>query len=401
MNVVDKGRVERARERLESATRKRSVDGLRIVKVNAPVSDAESIPLNRKLTVLRGLSASGLRTLYGTIDGMRRDAGADKELGISPAERDASITTSIDPALEAIVDRCEQAIMLTESEIRGASLALEDLDAKIHDTPEAPNLIASDDFNNEFVPFINRCLDVSADSFSIEAGLDSLRSDPERAALEAVCSNDIEDLDAEDDPAAGAMLFGGGKPGSTGLYLAEAEGALSEYDMAPGSPAYVLASRLDHVGITASPLDAAEVAARLLSQIEVATAQRLEFEDAVRASGGEAAETVAERDRARRSRSETQRRLHTLKHLHAIARNQLADDPARFSPIPLMLVDPFSDIPSDLADVTLEMLLRRTESSQVIVACDSHNVRKWCETAGDDTTFVEIEGWFARENDGW
>lgn len=401
MEKVDKGRVERARERLASATRKRTVDGLRIVKVNAPVADAEAIPLNRKLTVLSGLSGSGLRTLYGTINGMRRDAGADKELGISPAEPDETITTSIDPGLEAIVERSEQAIMLTESEVRGASLALEDLDAKIHDTPEAPDLIASDEFNNEFVPFINRCLDVATDSFSIEAGLDSLRSDPNRATLKAACSTDIEDVVALDDPASGAMLFGGGKNGSSGIFQAEAEGALSEYDMAPGSPAYVLASRLDHVGISASPLDAAEVAELLLSQIEVATAQRLEFEDAVRAAGGSRADTLAERDRARGVRAETQRRLQTLKHIHAIARNQLADDPARFSPIPLMLVDPFADIPSDLADVTLSMLLRRTESSQVIVACDSNEARKWCETAGDDTSWFKVEGWFASEQDGW
>lgn len=401
MSVVDNGRVERARERLESATRQRTVDGLRIVKINAPVPGGEPIPLNRKLTILRGLSSSGLRTIYGTIDGMRRDAGADKELGISPAGPDSHVTTSIDPGLEAVVERCEQAIMLTEAEIRGAFLALEDLDASIHDSPAAPNLIRSDEFNDEFVPFIKRCVDVPSDSFSIEAGLDLLRSDPVRTALVDACSNGTGQGAGSSDPASGAMLFGGGNAGSTGVDHAEAEGALSEYDMAPGSPAYVLASRLEHVGISTSPLDAATVASSLLSQIEIAAQQRIEFEAAVRDAGGEPAETIAERDRVRLSRSETQRRLHTLKHLHSIARNQLADEPARFSPIPLMLIDPFLDIPSDLAEVTLSMLLRRTASSQVIVASDNYEARKWCETANEDSTLVHVEGWFAQEHDRW
>ena len=246
---------------------------------------------------------------------------------------------------------------------------------------------------------------MSADANNIEYGLEAVHLDPRRAALVAACSPDVEDIDdvmTIDDAASGTMLFGGtGGLGNSDLRQAEAEGELSEYDMAPGSPAYVLASRLDHVGIETSPLDAVDVATRLLHQVDLAKAQRLEFEAGVRAAGGDASNTVAERDRTRSARGETQRRLTTLKHLNAIAYNQLADVPARFSPMPFMLVDPFFDIPSDLAEVTLSMLLRRTASSQVIVACDSPEVHDWCSVAGEEVTSVRVDDWFAREHDGW
>ncbi len=129
--------------------------------------------------------------------------------------------------------------------------------------------------------------------------------------------------------------------------------------------------------------------------------QRSAFVEKAREFGGTSSELVAERDRVFFSRQATERRVATLRHLANAARDQQAEDPPRPSPMPLMLVDPFPDVPVDLAVETCALLLQRAKASQVIVATECYEVHRWCASAGDTVTSVDAQGWFAEEHDGW
>ena len=128
--MTPQARVEHARERLETAAGETGSDSvLRIVKLNPPAEAGQSLQLNRRLTVFRGMSASGLRTLFATLDGMQRDAaratGVDNSVALEPD------TSGLPTQLDEVLESCEQALLLSGAEMRGAEMVLGDIDEKI------------------------------------------------------------------------------------------------------------------------------------------------------------------------------------------------------------------------------------------------------------------------------
>lgn len=409
MNAIDQGRVNRARQRLESAAKEGVVTdpAIRIVKLNPPEEGGQPVRLNRHLTMLSGLSVSGARTVFATIDGMTRDVAGtqtpgsesgDSSNAAAETSADAHITTLLD-----IVDSCEQALLLSGAEMRGADMALADLDEQIRTAQSnAANATATDHGataeNAGVDNFIAQVLENPADAQSIEDGLAALHADPRRIALHAACSLDL-DVDTD---FGGPQLFGSSSRVQTNLVRAEAEGELSEYDMAPGSPAYVLASRLEHVGISTSPLDAADVATKLLADIETARANKAAFEESLNTLTGAEAELATRREAVVQQRRAAARRQSTQHHLHQIARGQINSDGSRRRGLmPVLIEEPFDDLPDELTHATLAMLLQHSEIAQVILATDRSDIRAWFGAADDRAECVDVTGWFAEERHGW
>lgn len=411
MNAIDQGRVDRARQRLESAAQGGAVNdpAIRIVKLNPPEEGGQSVRLNRRLTMLSGLSGSGARTVFATIDGMARDingaTGADAD-GTSPpgnaaaeTAADAHTTTLVD-----IVDSCEQAMLLSGAEMRGADMALADIEEQIRSAQSSPPPPSEHDQPSSatagFAAFIAQVLHNPADADSITHGLEALQSDPRRIALQAACSLDLEGDSGFDGP----KLFGSSNRVQTNLVRAEAEGELSEYDMAPGSPAYVLASRLDYAGIPTSPFEAADVATRLLAEIDTAKENQAAFEQSLGALTGTDAELAAKREAVINQRSTAARRAATLQNLHRIARSQIQNrngDGRRRGLMPVLIEEPFNHLPDELTHATLAMLLEHSEVAQVILVTSRSDVRAWFTSADDRAECVDATGWFAQERDGW
>ena len=172
--------------------------------------------------------------------------------------------------------------------------------------------------------------------------------------------------------------------------------------MAPGSPAYVLAARLQSVGITASPLDVSEVTTDLLAQIEQAKIDLDEYENSTRQLTGAAADVVTEREQVAIRRASAARRQSTQQHLRRIARSQLDQNGARARGLmPVLIEDPFLDLPNELAGTTLAMLRRHSAIAQVILVTNRSDVRRWCNGLGSNVEAVVATGWFAEEHDGW
>ena len=408
MNAIDQGRVNRARQRLESAAQDGPVNdpAIRIVKLNPPEEGGQPVRLNRHLTMLSGLSRSGARTVFATIEGMTRDvASAANSLDASNDGPNAAAETSPDPhttTLLDIIDSCEQALLLSGAEIRGADMALADLDEQIRSAQENPPTRNNDDAGTSSAAgvseFVAQVLHNPADALIIEQGLAALLADPRRIALHAACSLDLDG----DSGFGGPKLFGSSSRVQTNLVRAEAEGELSEYDMAPGSPAYVLASRLDHVGIPTSPLDAAEVAKNVLAEIEAARHDQAAFEQSLETLTGLEAELASKRDVVVTQRSATARRQATHRHLHQIARSQIKNGGGRRRGLmPVLIEEPFSDLPDELTHATLAMLLEHSKMAQVILVTDRSDVRAWFSSNDDRFECVDALGWFAEERQGW
>ena len=417
MTAVDQERVDRARERLESATREGRVSdpAIRIVKLNPPEEGATPVALNRKMTVLSAMSSSGVRTLFTTIDGMQRDAGAEfvdsdiDELSIDPSDPEVQ-------KLLVLIDSCDKALLLSGAETRGADLVLSELDEKIAalqsvqtQTAQVASPVTGGasgvpsgwpvdrTVSTEFADFIAKVLESPAIAQPIEDGLELLSSDPRRIALKAACALDV---------AAGSKgnsgLFGSNGSNQSHILRAEAEGELSEYDMAPGSPAYVLAARLESVGITASPLDVSDVATNLLAQIDQAKLDRAAYEDSTKALTGDAAHIVAEREQVASRRAAAWRRQSTQRHLRRIAQSQLDEHGQRARGLmPVLIEEPFADLPDELTTTTLSMLRTHSEIAQVILVTSRSDIGRWCDGQSDSVAAVRATGWFAEEHDGW
>ena len=342
---------------------------------------------------------------------MQRDAGGEE----SDPEVDELSVDASDPEVQkllTLIESCDQALLLSGAERRGADLVLAELDEKIEsfraahaDKPAHGSTGASWPIDRvvapEFADFIAKVLESPAEIASIEQGLDALVSDPRRVALKAACALDQPSLQAN-----GSGLFAHGadraNAGQTGILRAEAEGELCEYDMAPGSPAYVLAARLQSVGITASPLDVSEVTTDLLAQIEQAKIDRDEYENSTRQLTGAAADVVTEREQVAIRRASAARRQSTQQHLRRIARSQLDQNGARARGLmPVLIEDPFLDLPNELAGTTLAMLRRHSAIAQVILVTNRSDVRRWCNGLGSNVEAVVATGWFAEEHDGW
>lgn len=410
MNALDQERVDRARERLDSAARDGAVSdpAIRIVKLNPPVAGGEPVLLNRKLTTLSGLSGSGIRTLFVTIDGMQRDAG-------QPLDAFAATEIPDDPTepktakLLSIISSCEQALLLSGAEMRGADMVLADLEAEIASAPSdgviQPAATSYDGHvqtDERYAAFISDVLETPSEAASIEAGLAALESDPRRIALKAACSIDLSQISDSGGVGDGPRLFGSSNRPQSNLVRAEAEGELSGYDMTPGSPAYVLASRLDYVGIPTSPLDAVDVATEVLAQIEQAKEAAATYEASMQSLTGSAAELAAERDRVKQRRASAARRQATQHHLVRIARSQLTERGARPRGLmPVLIEEPFVDLPDELTNATLSMLFQHAEIAQVILVTNRSDVKTWCEMKDDRAEWVPASGWFAQEHDEW
>lgn len=397
------GRVDRARERLESAQRNETADqAIRVVKLNPPVEGGEPVALHRRVTVIRRLSESGKRTLFATIDGMQRDAAGSSNLDYSPS---GDLSASMSSELTEVVASCESALLVSGAEIRGADMVLADLDEQLREMQREADAEAGGSdagsvdgatSSSEFGEFVNQAVAAPADANSIRAGLVALRTDPRRTELVAACEADA----SPSDDGAGPKLFGSSSSLQTNLVRAEAEGELSEYDMAPGSPAYVLAARLEYVGISADPLEAADVADRLLAEIYDASIARAEYEASVQAMTGPAAELLERRQQTLAQRAATERKIATQKQLMRLAKAQL-DTGAGHRPrglMPVLLEEPFADLPDDLRDATLGMLSRHSEAAQVLIVTNRHVIGKWCDALEGDAGCVNATGWFAQEH---
>lgn len=408
MNALDQDRVDRARERLDSAAREGAVadPAIRIVKLNPPIPGGASVLLNRKLTMLSGLSGSGIRTLFTTIDGMQRDAA-------HPADDPNEPEVILDPAdplatkLQAIITSCEQALLLSGAEMRGADMVLADLDDKIASGTQPGTLqpvaevAPRPPVTPEFEAFIAEVLESPSEADSILAGYAALSNDPRRVALKAACSIDLSQI-ADDASAGGPRLFGSSSRQQSNLLRAEAEGELSGYDMTPGSPAYVLASRLEFVGIPTSPLEAANVAADLLAEITHAKEAAATYEASMRSLTGPAADLVSERDQVKARRQSAARRQSTQRHLVRIAKSQLSEFGSRPRGLmPVLIEEPFADLPDELTNATLSMLFKHAEIAQVILVTNRSDVRTWCEMKDERAECVQASGWFAEEHDEW
>ncbi len=394
------GRVDRARERLESAQNVAATDSaIRIVKLNPPLAGAAPVHLKRRITVIQRLSDSGKRTLFSTIAGMRRDV---EDLTEQDYSSDDELSSEIASQLADVVDSCEQAILLAGAEMRGADMALSDLDEQIRTSPEAPE-IAFVAPPPEFADFVSQVEDSPAEADSIRSGLKALDEDPRRVALAAACSLDLANPGADLEPH-GTRLFGSSNRLNTNVFQAEAEGALSEYDMSPGSPAYVLSSRLNYVGISTTPLEAADTAQRLLAEIDRVFEQRVEFETTLQSATGQAGELVAQRNQILARRSATERKVATQRQLLSLAQAQLRNGGGHKPRglMPVLLEEPFTDLPTELTNETLSMLLRHSEAAQVLLVTERRDVASWCNAVGGpDAGTVEVTGWFAHEHSEW
>ncbi len=441
MTGSDLSRVREARERLHAADAHLGLSdpAIRIVELQSPRLGERSLVLDRAFCVITGLASGPRQALAATVDAIRTN---NENIGLSgivetygrrfPMHKASSLApkvpgTDLVPtgslfnraaaySAEAklvleVIDTVDRAILLSGAELRGADAAAADLEI------ERAVLTNSDSGSAVGATLVVRtedeemleALDMVAPPVTaieeLRKTVARVREDGTRTRLEArvsqtraareqVLPSDSNDVTVLAD-----------------LAIAEADGALAEYDMTPGSPTERLTSQLADLGFQTAPFEAAEVADRLISEShELETIrQRLvrSIESAALPPAVVELETRRHQIDERRLRIRRQMRSH--QQLLAVMKQEarrlgvdvdgigvildLRDE--RDRPFPILIEEPLAGLPARMAGSILSILLRYSNETQVLCVSDQLDLHDWCESVGERADWVRATGWFA------
>ena len=441
MTPSNHGRVKEARERLAAAD---SPEGnndpaVRLVELFSPRPAEGSLTLHRAFSVVFDLTDAARQSLAATIDGIRSEnenVGLDgvvetygrrypihQATSLAPKVPGSALVptssllgrsashTSEQAALLEVIDTIDRAILLTSAELRGAEAAASDIETErgIVTNRDAGSAVGATLVMRSEDEEMLEALDAVAPPVTavseLSAVVDLLSDDPERIRLEAALSQARAARDCVLPGDANDVIV------LADLAIAEANGALAEYDMTPGSPTEVLTGQLAALGFTAAPFEAAEVANRLIDESAELETIRARLVRSIELAA--MPPEIVELDTARAIVAERQlrisRRLRSQQQLLAVARAEsrrlgldgdgngaildLRDEPER--PFPILIEEPLADLPARLSGAILSMLLRYSHQTQVICVTDQTDLASWCESVGERADWVSAGGWFA------
>ncbi len=441
MTPSDLSRVREARRRLEAAdVHSGSSDpAIRIVELQSPRLGERSLPLDRAFCVISGLAPAPRQALAATIDAVRshnenmglsgivetygRRFPMHKAATLAPKvpgselvptgslfNRAAAYSAETEMVLE-VIDTINRAILLSAAELRGADAAAADVET------ERAVLTNSDSGSAVGATLVVRsedeemleALDMIAPPLpaieELQLTVANVRADDRRtklegalsqarAAREQVLPSDANDVTVMAD-----------------LAVAEADGALAEYDMTPGSPTEQLTSQLAALGFEAAPFEAADVADRLIAESAELETIRARLLRSIESSSlpPEIIELETRRHEIDQRRMRIRRTLRSHQQLLAVMKEEsrrlgadvdgtgglldLRDEQER--PYPILIEEPLADLPARLTGSILSILLRYSYQTQVICVSDQLDLHRWCESVGDRADWVHATGWFA------
>lgn len=434
MTQLDVDRVDQARQRLQSAARSPHHDdpAIRLVELTSPRVEDAALELHRSFCIISGLGEPARKALADTIDALRL---GDAQTGLSGivedrgrrtplhgARREPEVPgTSLVPArpvasaashrtaeatqLAEVINTIDRAVLLSGAELRGADDAAQRVleqnpaaqsstELAIPEIEDAARTIAALDEVSpptEIVEHIARVLRV-------------VEANPERIALTARRS--------QAEGARGQVLPGDSRDTAmlADLAIAEADGAIAEFDMRPQSDATLLAASLDLLSIETTPASAPAMAKKVLDECAELDSIRRKAQAVLDAAETPLPAAVqAQLDTINRHRSHIQRRLRSQQQLLAVAREQwaiigvgeldlrthldLTSDTTR--PLPILVEEPLADLPMRLSGAIMSTLLRHSNSTQVICVSDQSDLHAWCDKVGERAGWVQATGWFA------
>ncbi len=434
MNQLDVDRVEQARQRLQSAARSPHHDdpAIRLVELTSPRVEDAALELHRSFCVVSGLAEPARRALADTIDALRL---GDPQTGLSgiveargrrtplhaarreprapgtslvatrPFATGASHRTAEATQLAEVINTIDRAVLLSGAELRGADAAAQEIRDRLPESPTSTELAipeledarrtlaALDEVSPpvEIVEHIARVLRV-------------VEANPERISLTARRS--------QAEGARGQVLPGDSRNVAmlADLAIAEADGAIAEFDMRPQSDASLLASSLDLLSIETTPASAPLMAKKVLDECEELDQIRRKAQEVIDSARAPiAADDQLRLDTIDQHRSHIQRRLRSQQQLLAAAREQwaiigvgeldlrthidLVTDTTR--PLPILVEEPLADLPMRLSGAIMSTLLRHSNATQVICVSDQSDLHTWCDSVGDRAGWVAATGWFA------
>lgn len=434
MNQLDIDRVDQARQRLQSAARSTHQDdpAIRLVELTSPRVKEAALEFHRDFCVIYGLGEGARRALADTIDALRlgdphtglsgiiEDRGRRIPLHAARREPDtpgtslvptrplaarAAHRTAEAAQLAEVIETIDSAMLLSGAELRGADAAAQTIrDETPEPQPSAAlaipeledaqrTLAALDEVSppTEIIEHLARVLQV------VESNPDRLALAAKRSQAEGargqVLPSDSRDV---------AML--------ADLAIAEADGAIAEFDMRSESDASLLASSLDLLSIETTPASAPAMAKKVLDECaELGEIRRRAQESIDSARIPLIAGDQQRLDRIDRDRAHIQRRLRSQQQLLAAAREQwaligvgeldlrthldLTSETTR--PLPILVEEPLADLPMRLSGAIMTTLLRHSNSTQVICVSDQSDLHAWCDRVGERAGWVAASGWFA------
>ncbi len=391
MTPVDDTRVQQARRRLRQVSDERSRHdaAVRILTLVSPrVSDAP-LRLHSGFSIISGLSEDGRQALASTVaaiydqtpsvgldgtvlfDGEHhglhaprpavaiQSAGAEAMFGApqaTPALPDIGWADAGD--LKALVEAIDSAVRLTEAELRGADEYARSLRLENTDVPEVIDLRMHDGDRAEIRETLS--------------AMDAMAPNPAHVA-------DLRTSRSRNDPDGVA-------------------GILQQLNIDPGTNPFETADR-----VLAESDELAAIRLRLEGRLVGVTRSR-----PTNPASAELTNVDNRRIRLRR-RLRSQRGFlaaaqdHLSLTLHpestGASRTEAVAIPANSDgrPLPLLLEDPFQDIPGRQAIAALSVLLRVSELCQVICVSDGPELANWADAVGDRADWMRASGWFEGE----
>ena len=432
MSTADSTRVVEARRRLRETSDNSSIDddAVRIVSLNSPRGADEPLALHRSLAIIARLGDGPRQALASTVDAVRQ---RNPNMGLTGSIEIRGRRRSIDslerplyrpgadllaplPMLASaeaalfieVAEAIDRAVLLANAELRGADTAAAELAQELEDITTA---VLAESPNNQdpsaMLATIEQVRLPDSDVNQLRGLLAELESDPTRVTYQAA----VEQAHA----AKGGLLPGDGNQAMllADLAIAEADGSLAAYDMAPGGVAERIHLVLEGVGLATHPAEAPGVARRALTETEQLDQMRAELLSSTRAlnAGDRQRDALIDREETLRDdlrrvedvRMRIQRRLRAQQQLLALAR-QTVDEIHRGSAreirtiedlSPLLIEDPLGDVASHLGGAVLSLLLRHSLQRQIICVSEFTALERWCGSVGERAGWVQAHGWFA------
>lgn len=445
MTRSDLTRVREARKRLHAADDHSgsSDPAIRIVELQSPRLGERSLPLDRAFCVIFGLASGPRQALAATVDAIRtnnehmglsgivetygRRFPIHQAAGLAPQvpgsalvptgslfNRAAARSAEADLVVE-VIESIHRAILLSGAELRGADAAAGDLETQRailtnSDSGSAVGTtLAVRSEDEEMLEALDLVAPPVAAIEQLRGTVERVRDDGQRTRLEAAISQA---------KAAREQVLPGDANDVTvlaELAVAEADGALAEYDMTPGSPTETLTAQLADLGFHAAPFEAAQVADRLICESEELETIRLRLVRSIESASlpPEIVELETQRQQIEKRRLRIRRRLRSQQQLLAVMRQEtrrlgveaggsaavldLRTDSER--PHPILIEEPLAGLPARMAGSILSILLRYSNETQVICVSDQLDLHEWCESVGDRAGWIGASGWFAGRSD--
>ncbi len=430
MTTIDAARVAEARRRL----RERSANGafvdddaLRIVRLDSPRVGELPLELHRSLAIVANLGDGPRQSLAATIDAIRQRnpnlgltgtieiRGRERQLdslerplrrpGAGLLEPQPLLATAESQLFVEVAEAVERAVLLANAELRGADLAAAELALKLEATTS--QLIAASPRGEDAASMLATIDQVRLSDSTIDqlrSLLVELDTDRQRTAYTAA----VEQAYA----AKSRVLPGDGNQAMllADLAIAEADGSLAAYDMAPDGVAERLHEVLESVGLGTHPADAPNIALRALTENEhldrmradiLATTPALE---AGQNPGSEATDSVHHELRLIDDlRMRIQRRLRSQQQLLALARQTVHElrtgvelaSSSNDDLTPLLIEDPLADVPGSLGGAVLSLLLRHSVHRQIICVSEVSALDRWTQSVSGRAGWVHAHGWFS------